>query len=98
VEINGFTIGFFDNTHEGNCYGYWIACRGKKIALMTDHEACAMDSYLSWGRDYDVVIHDAQYTDEEYQQCIAGEDIVLFRWQLKTSQRMGVQHHHAHAP
>ncbi len=57
-----------------------------------------MDSYLSWGRDYDVVIHDAQYTDEEYQQCIAGEDIVLFRWQLKTSQRMGVQHHHAHAP
>ncbi|MDY0095525.1 MAG: MBL fold metallo-hydrolase [Candidatus Vecturithrix sp.] len=89
VEINGFTIGFFDNTHEGNCYGYWIACQGKKIALMTDHEACAMDSYLSWGRDYDVVIHDAQYTDEEYQQVYRGRGHSSFSLAIENSQRMG---------
>lgn len=67
ITVNGFEISYFLNNHEGNCYGYAICRHGKKIALITDHEAKERDSYKTWGADYDVVIHDACYTDEEYE-------------------------------
>jgi phosphoribosyl 1,2-cyclic phosphodiesterase len=67
ILVNGFEITHFLNNHEGNCYGYAIARNGKKIALLTDHAATRPDSYEIWGNDYDFVIHDAQFTDQEYR-------------------------------
>lgn len=88
VEINGFRIGFFENTHEGNCYGYWITRQGKKVAILTDHEAQNAESSQLWGTDYDVVIHDAQYTDEEYQQFYRGRGHSSFSLAIENSLSM----------
>jgi len=67
ISVNGFKISHFSNNHEGNCYGYSVTRHGKKIAILTDHDAKHLDSYKTWGNDYDVVIHDAQFTDTEYR-------------------------------
>jgi phosphoribosyl 1,2-cyclic phosphodiesterase len=68
ITVNGFEIAHHLNKHEGKCYGYSVARQGKKIAVITDHEAEMDDACKTWGTDYDVVIHDAQYTEQEYHQ------------------------------
>lgn len=88
ITVNGFKISHFLNNHEGNCYGYSISRNGKKIALITDHEASNHDSYKAWGTDYDVVIHDAQYTDQEYKN-MRGRGHSTFTHAIKNAQGMG---------
>jgi phosphoribosyl 1,2-cyclic phosphodiesterase len=89
VKINGFDICYFRNNHEGSCYGYCIARHGKKIALLTDHEAQNSDSYKPWGDDYDVVVHDGQYTDEEYQHSHRGGGHSSFTQAVMNARKMG---------
>ena len=89
VSINGFTISVYPNVHEGNCYGYSISRNGKKIALMTDHEAKQQDSYLLWGSDYDVVIHDAEYTDDEYRTSRRGLGHSCYSHAIANARGMG---------
>lgn len=91
ITINGFDISYFPNSHEGNCYGYSIARHGKKIALLTDHETIHCDSYKTWGHEYDVVIHDAQYTDEEYLHNKRGYGHSSYRRALENSRNMGAK-------
>lgn len=90
ITVNGFEIAHFLNNHEGNCYGYSISRNGKKIALITDHEASNPDSSKAWGTDYDVVIHDAQYTDQEYKR-MRGRGHSTFTQAIENAQRMGAQ-------
>jgi len=99
VHINGFTIGYYFNNHEGNCYGYSIFRQGKKIALITDHESVYGNSYSTWGNDYDVVIHDGQYTDEEYKTSHRGRGHSSFSHAITNARNMGARKvlitHHA---
>ena len=88
VTVNGFEIAHFANNHEGDCYGYAISRQGKKIALMTDHEATFPDSYKTWGDDYDVVIHDAQCTDQEYRGMY-GRGHSTFSQAIANAKNMG---------
>ena len=90
LTVNGFEISYFLNNHEGNCYGYSISRNDKKIALITDHEASDHDSYKVWGTDYDVVIHDAQYTDQEYES-MRGRGHSTFTQAIENAQNMGAQ-------
>jgi phosphoribosyl 1,2-cyclic phosphodiesterase len=90
ITVNGFEISYFLNNHEGNCYGYSIARHGKKIALMTDHEAETTDAHTTWGTDYDVVIHDAQYTDQEYQR-MRGRGHSTFTQATENARNMGAR-------
>jgi phosphoribosyl 1,2-cyclic phosphodiesterase len=90
ITVNGFEISHFLNKHEGNCYGYAIARHGKKIALMTDHEATQADSNEIWGDDYDVVIHDAQYTAQEYRG-MHGLGHSTFTQAVENARSMGAQ-------
>jgi phosphoribosyl 1,2-cyclic phosphodiesterase len=90
ITVNGFEISHFPNQHEGNCYGYAIARHGKKIAIVTDHEAKHPDSYRLWGTDYDLVIHDAQYTEQEYQKN-RGRGHSTFTQAVENAKNMGAQ-------
>lgn len=90
ITVNGFEISYHLNNHEGDCYGYAIARHGKKIALITDHEAETTDAYKTWGTDYDVVIHDAEYTDQEYRR-MRGLGHSTFTQALENAQNMGAR-------
>jgi phosphoribosyl 1,2-cyclic phosphodiesterase len=91
ITVNGFEITPFPNNHEGNCYGYAVARHGKKIGILTDHEASKPNSYQMWGADYDVVIHDAQYTDQEYRGK-HGVGHSTFTQAIENASNMGATH------
>ena len=60
--------------HPGGVYIYRITWRGKSIVYATDTEGyVGMDRKLiAFARDADVLIHDAQYSEEHYRGCLAG--------------------------
>jgi phosphoribosyl 1,2-cyclic phosphodiesterase len=89
ISLNGFEVRYFSNVHEGNCYGYSISRHGKKIAIITDHESAHEDSYKTWGKDYDAVIHDGQYSDEEYQNFQRGRGHSSFSQAIMNARNMG---------
>jgi phosphoribosyl 1,2-cyclic phosphodiesterase len=75
-KIGGATIRAASVTHRGPTLGYRIEEGGSSLAYIPDHEpalGAPLDgledewiSGLEIARDADVLIHDAQYTDEEY--------------------------------
>ncbi|MFN8384214.1 MAG: MBL fold metallo-hydrolase [Anaerolineales bacterium] len=62
------------HAHPGGVYMYRISYRGKSIVYATDTEGyIGTDRKLvNFARDADVLIHDAQYSDEHYYGCLAG--------------------------
>ncbi|MBI3168565.1 MAG: MBL fold metallo-hydrolase [Chloroflexi bacterium] len=60
--------------HPGGVYHYRITYQGKSIVYATDTEGyVGMDRKLiNFARDADVLIHDAQYSDDHYYGCLAG--------------------------
>jgi len=75
LETESFTIGDVQVTpcalnHPQGVLGYRFDRAGKSIAFATDHEAGdpAIDAaLLDWARGADVLVHDAQYTDDDYE-------------------------------
>ena len=76
LEINGFEISADLITHPGTTLGYRIRCDDCTLAYLPDHEpalgstrfpeAPEWTSGFELANGVDVLIHDAQYTDEEY--------------------------------
>ncbi|MBI5964823.1 MAG: MBL fold metallo-hydrolase [Chloroflexi bacterium] len=62
------------HAHPGGVYIYRITWRGKSVVYATDTEGyVGMDRKLiAFARDADVLIHDAQYSEEHYRGCLAG--------------------------
>jgi ribonuclease BN (tRNA processing enzyme) len=60
--------------HPGGVYVYRITWRGKSVVYATDTEGyVGMDRKLvAFARDADVLIHDAQYSEEHYHGQLAG--------------------------
>jgi phosphoribosyl 1,2-cyclic phosphodiesterase len=60
--------------HPGGVYVYRISWRGKSVVYATDTEGyVGMDRKLvAFARDTDVLIHDAQYSEEHYRGQLAG--------------------------
>ncbi len=60
--------------HPGGVYIYRIAWRGKSVVYATDTEGyIGTDHKLAaFARDAAVLIHDAQYSEEDYRGCLAG--------------------------
>jgi phosphoribosyl 1,2-cyclic phosphodiesterase len=79
-EIGPFTVTADLVCHPGPTLGYRIAEAGRTLVYLPDHEpALGYDSFPGpkrWTsgfdlvRDADVVIHDAQYTDAEYEERV----------------------------
>lgn len=62
------------HAHPGGVYHYRITYQGKSIVYATDTEGyVGMDRKLiQFARNADVLIHDAQYSDDHYYGCLAG--------------------------
>ncbi|HAX69603.1 MAG TPA: MBL fold metallo-hydrolase, partial [Anaerolineae bacterium] len=62
------------HAHPGGVYHYRITYQGKSIVYATDTEGyVGMDRKLiQFARDADVLIHDAQYSEDHYYGCLAG--------------------------
>ena len=80
LEINGFEISADLITHPGTTLGYRIKCDDCTLAYLPDHEPALGSTRFpeapEWTSGYtlakgvDVLIHDAQYTDEEYRDRV----------------------------
>jgi phosphoribosyl 1,2-cyclic phosphodiesterase len=85
VSEGGLSTGPFDVRaqlvcHPGPTVGYRIAADGASLAYLPDHEPAlgALDfpgdrnwlSGIDLAEGVDLLIHDAQYTDEEYAHCV----------------------------
>lgn len=78
VEVSGLTVQAVYLCHPGPTVGYRISDGRKSVAYMPDHEPALGRASLSlptdWlsgfdcAKDSDLLIHDAQYTDEEYDK------------------------------
>ncbi len=62
------------NAHPGHVYVYRITYRGKSIVYATDTEGYAGTDrkLVNFARGADVLIHDAQYSEEHYYGALAG--------------------------
>ena len=62
------------HAHPGGVYVYRITWRGKSVVYATDTEGyVGMDRKLvTFARDADVLIHDAQYSEEHYRGRLVG--------------------------
>src|SRR5574341_2384876 len=75
-QIGEFRIGANFISHPGSTVGYRISENGRSMAYLPDHEPVLgrerLDGPADWisgcglARDVDLLIHDAQYTDDEY--------------------------------
>jgi len=56
--------------HPGGCYGYRIGVQGKIIVICTDveHGDSINPGVVEFAKDADLLVHDAQYTDEELER------------------------------
>jgi phosphoribosyl 1,2-cyclic phosphodiesterase len=66
-DINGLRISSSPVCHPGATLAYRITEHGKSLAFVPDNEpGLEPESGLAVAGDADVLLHDAQYTDEEY--------------------------------
>jgi len=84
VRLAESTVGFSDEAvvirihksyaHPGGVYVYRITWRGKSVVYATDTEGyVGTDRKLvAFARDADILIHDAQYSEEHYRGELAG--------------------------
>jgi ribonuclease BN (tRNA processing enzyme) len=77
IDIPGFTVAAARVCHPGLTIGYRIEADGASLAHLSDHEPMLCASAFEHGPDWisgyalaeaaDVLVHDSQYTDEEYE-------------------------------
>jgi phosphoribosyl 1,2-cyclic phosphodiesterase len=77
LDLPGFTVATARVCHPGLTIGYRIEADGASLAHLSDHEpmlcATAFEQGPDWISGYalaeqaDVLVHDSQYTDEEYE-------------------------------
>jgi len=68
VEVNGVTIVPEPLSHPNGSFGYRVEHEGKVAVYATDNELGgeSSESFQRLARNADVLIHDAQYTEDEY--------------------------------
>ncbi len=66
------SIQTIDLNHPGGCAGFKItAASGKTLAYLVDHELtqASWQKFCGFCEGVDLLIHDAHYTDAQYQRC-----------------------------
>lgn len=69
IQIGSFAVSGFPLHHPGGCSGLRIVTRDAVVVLATDHEWGVPEldrGLVEHARDADLLVLDAQYTDEEY--------------------------------
>lgn len=67
LEIKDALIRVIKQNHPGGSYGYRIDDNGKSIVICTDieHRDSVQPDIVEFCRDADILVHEAQYTNEE---------------------------------
>ena len=70
VEVNGVKLKMIKQNHPGISYGVRYELEGLTLVICTDveHEDEISDEFIDFCKDADLLVHDAQYTDEELEQ------------------------------
>ena len=103
--VYSFTVEPIPLSHPNHGNGYKIAEDGKKFVFLTDNEltyrhegGCNYEDYLEFSRNADLLIHDAEYTEEEYKKTRTwGHSVYKNALQLALDagvHRLGLFHHH----
>jgi phosphoribosyl 1,2-cyclic phosphodiesterase len=68
-EVGGARVSTFDLNHPGGSLGFRIDFAGRSLVYATDVERGSPQdaAFSDWARGADVLIYDAQYTDDEYE-------------------------------
>lgn len=72
--IGNATFSFIENNHPGSAYGFKVTENNRHIVFITDNELLPPNSkvtrwedFISFCKEAEVLIHDAQYLDKELQ-------------------------------
>jgi phosphoribosyl 1,2-cyclic phosphodiesterase len=73
--IGSLSIETIPTSHPGGGLGYKFIEDGKSFVFLTDNElgfdhpgGVGFDAYMKFSQNVDLLFHDAEYTDDEYQQ------------------------------
>jgi len=92
-------------SHPNGGYGYEFVEDGKRFLFLTDNElglqhegGLTRDEYVEVCKGVDILLHDAQYTDEEYEQRTRGWGHSTYREAVDLAieagvKRLGLFHH-----
>lgn len=72
VTFNGVKINIIKQSHPGSSYGIRAELNGKVLVICTDleHNPDISEEIVAFCKDADLLIHEAQYTDEELKHKI----------------------------
>jgi len=72
VDVNGVGIQIIEQSHPGISYGIRAELNGKVLVICTDleHNPDISEDIVEFCKDADLLIHEAQYTDEELKSKI----------------------------
>ena len=69
-ELGAVRVTSIELNHPGGNLGYRVECRGRSVVYATDveHADRPAESLVEFARGADLLIYDAMYTDDEYEQ------------------------------
>ncbi|MGD9328224.1 MAG: MBL fold metallo-hydrolase [Cyclobacteriaceae bacterium] len=70
INVNGIRVKMIKQNHPGTSYGVRIEINGSSLVICTDveHEKKISEDFIDFCKDADLLIHDAQYTDNELEK------------------------------
>ena len=100
TNVYGTNVSTCKLNHPGGCYGYRVQVGDKSLVICTDveHGATLDPDVIEFARDCDLLIHDAQYTDEElvkhygwgHSSCTQAMEVA----EQSGAKRLILTHHH----
>ena len=68
--LGGVLVESMEGSHPGGCSVFKLSCGGKSLVLATDFEpeGDAAERLADFARDTDLLLYDAQYAGEDYEQ------------------------------
>jgi len=99
-DVNGAKLTTARINHPGGGFAYRLETGGKSVVYATDREADSIENHsgellepelLELARGADLLIHDAQYSDEEYQRYRRGWGHTSFSDAIRIAREAGVK-------
>lgn len=100
TNVYGTNVSTCKLNHPGGCYGYRVQVEDKSFVICTDveHGETLDPNVIEFAKDCDLLIHDAQYTDEElvnhrgwgHSSCRQAMEVA----EQSGAKRLILTHHH----
>ncbi|EFI33785.1 metal-dependent hydrolase [Desulfonatronospira thiodismutans ASO3-1] len=104
VEVQGFYLETIALSHPNLGQGFRISSSGRTFVFLTDNElgychrgGASFEEYVRFARDADLLVHDSEFTPEEYRQKTGwGHSTCMQAMELAAAsrvKRLGLFHH-----